>query len=913
MPNCVYCLKPFKTRGTLAKHHRLYHDGKSRGDGDPPMKFTLTFFVNQVQQTLSCPLCSFSRNRCRNVKAIAAHFQKVHPSYQLCVSYHCQWCNDYIDPAEIYVHVHAHSEHMALGKPFSPPRPQIDPANNSLSFVDDNGVPATEGADWDIAIPETQPETQPKTPVASISIHANDGDVESIVDVKPPTPSPAAVVIPPSYRDILLRTSPSPELDPSDVVVPSPPSPILFDPSHSQISSYDSGCNRVVNPGNSTPAASSSKQKTPSPQPILSPVGPVVPQRLASVQPEVVPDVNSSCSGVSVSVQGTLDFVSSVNTPITPSSTYSDPDPPSDPPPLPDVTVQPEAPVRLLKFPSPPTPRLLKSTPSSSDSEAVPTTPLSVSPCDSPSQKQLLLGSSPSSHVPQLPIPVDHTPSRSRGVSQVFNKVRASRLPVNDLCHRLVAGAVPGFSDVPSETEAVLPPSSVHPSSKNDLVIDVDALPPPPPSSLCQVNDERRVILMNDPVAVSSKSQDTRQVIIEDDHNEHLGSSDETKRLRAEANRQFALKILRQTFKPIPPDPLTNLDIPTSSASVCNHSNAGLITTSTSVIRAHNVVAPPVPAVKRRNISSKANEVKDVSKSVSAQITSALSKFRPRPRSDSEEDSCYDPSPPGSPIPQNPDDVDVPIVNPPPVRDNPGSPQPPEVDPADREDIDNEDVDVFNNSQELPVESEDQQRLVEFRDRWCAIFTDDTLSWAVFSLRCAEFATEAKSLASELNRPLSLRVNRTAPPPPPPRRPPMGRRVAKFDAVAARRIQGLYRHSKKRAARRLLNDNVVSYSGSVDDAAEYFAGVFDERNANANLLGEGLNTFVPSAEDHDLTGSLFDDIVESEVSAKLRSSANTAPGADCLEYAHLKKVDPSGKIVTLIFNRCQREKNVPSA
>ena len=221
-------------------------------------------------------------------------------------------------------------------------------------------------------------------------------------------------------------------------------------------------------------------------------------------------------------------------------------------------------------------------------------------------------------------------------------------------------------------------------------------------------------------------------------------------------------------------------------------------------------------------------------------------------------------------------------------------------------------MDVFNNSQELPVESEDQQRLVEFRDRWCAIFTDDTLSWADFSLRCAEFATEAKSLASELNRPLSLRVNRTAPPPPLPRCPPMGRRVAKFDAVAVRRIQGLYRHSKKRAARRLFND-VVSYSGSVDDAAAYFAGVFEERNANANVLGEGLNTFVPSAEDHDLTGSLFDDIVESEVSAKLRSSANTAPGADRLEYAHLKKVDPSGKILTLIFNRCQREKNVPSA
>lgn len=153
---------------------------------------------------------------------------------------------------------------------------------------------------------------------------------------------------------------------------------------------------------------------------------------------------------------------------------------------------------------------------------------------------------------------------------------------------------------------------------------------------------------------------------------------------------------------------------------------------------------------------------------------------------------------------------------------------------VDRENIDDEDVDVFNNSQELPVESEDQQRLVEFRDRRCAIFMDENLSWADFSLCCAEFATQARPLASELNRPALLRGNQPItdppasppPPPPPPRRPPMGRRIAKFDAVVARRIQGIYRHSKKRATRKLLNDNVVSYSASVDDVRSYFTDAF---------------------------------------------------------------------------------------
>lgn len=108
------------------------------------------------------------------------------------------------------------------------------------------------------------------------------------------------------------------------------------------------------------------------------------------------------------------------------------------------------------------------------------------------------------------------------------------------------------------------------------------------------MNDERRVIMVNDAVVVSSKFQDTRRVIADDDQNDHFVSSAESKRLRAEFNGQSALKILRQTFKTTPSGPLTNLAIPTSSASVCNHSNAGPVSTSTSVVRAHNDVAPPV-------------------------------------------------------------------------------------------------------------------------------------------------------------------------------------------------------------------------------------------------------------------------------------------------------------------------------
>ena len=71
-----------------------------------------------------------------------------------------------------------------------------------------------------------------------------------------------------------------------------------------------------------------------------------------------------------------------------------------------------------------------------------------------------------------------------------------------------------------------------------------------------------------------------------------------------------------------------------------------------------------------------------------------------------------------------------------------------------------------------------------------------------------------------------------------------------------------------------MNDNVVSYTGSVDNAESYFNHVFAEKYCNVNILGEGLNTYVPNAKDHELTGMLYDEIIESEVAAKLRSSAN---------------------------------------
>ena len=136
-------------------------------------------------------------------------------------------------------------------------------------------------------------------------------------------------------------------------------------------------------------------------------------------------------------------------------------------------------------------------------------------------------------------------------------------------------------------------------------------------------------------------------------------------------------------------------------------------------------------------------------------------------------------------------------------------------------------------------------------------------------------------------------------------------RFRRFNPVEARHIQGLYRHSKKRAARKILNNASVSYAGTQVDEETYFNEVLSEKQCNTTLLSEALRAHVPNAVDEAFTNILKNCILETEVASKLRSAANTAPGEDRVEYAHLKKIDPTGKILAPMFNTCLRAKNVP--
>ena len=144
---------------------------------------------------------------------------------------------------------------------------------------------------------------------------------------------------------------------------------------------------------------------------------------------------------------------------------------------------------------------------------------------------------------------------------------------------------------------------------------------------------------------------------------------------------------------------------------------------------------------------------------------------------------------------------------------------------------------------------------------------------------CERFAAETKEMAQSLSKPMVPKSTGGQPnappppsPPPPPPRPPHGPGFYLFNPVQARRIQGLYRHSRKRAARKLLCDTAVQYLGSVAYAETYFEDVLSEKSCNTNLLCEALRADVPGAEDAENTRDRKNEVSASEVAANDRRS-----------------------------------------
>ena len=210
-----------------------------------------------------------------------------------------------------------------------------------------------------------------------------------------------------------------------------------------------------------------------------------------------------------------------------------------------------------------------------------------------------------------------------------------------------------------------------------------------------------------------------------------------------------------------------------------------------------------------------------------------------------------------------------------------------------------------SNTQSHNTRGKDSEFVRQWYDRIVSAASFDD-----FSTSCGLFADEVVTKGKDMSH------NSRGRPAPNPRNRPNGRvpnrnrRPLQFNPRDAKRLQILYRLSKKRAARQVLNDNNTPYSGSKDRAEEYFNQTFSPPTVDLDELLASLNTHVPTATEDP---SIMAPMTQKEIKSKLRSMSNSAPGKDRVEYRHLKLVDPNCKVLGAIFNKCLGERKIPAS
>ena len=106
-----------------------------------------------------------------------------------------------------------------------------------------------------------------------------------------------------------------------------------------------------------------------------------------------------------------------------------------------------------------------------------------------------------------------------------------------------------------------------------------------------------------------------------------------------------------------------------------------------------------------------------------------------------------------------------------------------------------------------------------------------------------------------------------------------------------------------------MGDNKPSYTGTAENAEQFFNNVFSTRACDKEGIKRGLNEFVPTgpADNH-----LGNHLSPGEILKKLRSLSNSAPGKDRVEYHQLRAVDPRCEVHAKMFNHCLDNNNVPA-
>lgn len=207
------------------------------------------------------------------------------------------------------------------------------------------------------------------------------------------------------------------------------------------------------------------------------------------------------------------------------------------------------------------------------------------------------------------------------------------------------------------------------------------------------------------------------------------------------------------------------------------------------------------------------------------------------------------------------------------------------------------------------------EKLTYFRFKWGSFFDEDS-NWATLPSNVRSLPHDgALTLLKQQRRPrpAARRTDR------PSGKPTVDyRRPTIKDPRAARRLQSLNKHSKKRAVQEVLNNDSPLYDGSLDDVLTYFTDTLGPKECDPVTLEEASAQSVPSTVADSL---LFTLPSAEEIHLKPRSLANPAPCKDRLEYRRLRLLDPKCQIQTksslgvllLKTSRCDRKLPQPSS
>ncbi len=123
-------------------------------------------------------------------------------------------------------------------------------------------------------------------------------------------------------------------------------------------------------------------------------------------------------------------------------------------------------------------------------------------------------------------------------------------------------------------------------------------------------------------------------------------------------------------------------------------------------------------------------------------------------------------------------------------------------------------------------------------------------------------------------------------------------------AKEASKIQRLFKLYPRQAVRKALEESSPGYTGTIEAADSKLREIYerpvssDEERSKARRAFDSCEWTPPTEEESEL---LSKPPTAAEVAMKLRWATNTSPGADKLEYRHLKALDPGGCLLEVLY------------